>query len=690
MNNRFNLAMTIIVAAVSLGGCGGGGGGDTDPQIIPAPDPQNSPPSIAGTPPAVATVGTAYSFKPSANDPDGDPLVFDIQNRPIWASFNTATGDLAGTPQPGDEGIYSDIRITASDGLSSAALSIFAVDVEPRAASNNSPTISGTPPSSLTVGMSYSFTPTASDPDGDSLAFSIVNRPAWATFDNATGTLSGTPQSGDEGSYANITISVSDGQLSASLRPFSITVNPPVMGNSAPSISGTPFTTVTAGTSYSFTPSAFDADGDPLLFGIQNIPGWAAFDNTTGTLSGVPQPSDEGTSSGIIISVTDGMAFASLPGFSLTVISATGSNRAPVIFGNPKSSADVGAQYVFTPMASDPDGDTLTFSILNRPTWATFDGATGTLSGTPASTDVGTTANITISVNDGELTATLPNFSITVGGSNTRPSISGSPATSVTTGESYDFTPSASDPEGDTLTFTIANRPSWATFNSLTGRLTGTPDSTDEGTYGGIVITVSDGDLSASLPAFTITVSGSNAAPTISGTPGASVIVDERYTFTPTASDPNGDTLSFSIVNLPSWASFDTPTGTLTGTPAAGDEGTYENITITVSDGELNASLPPFTITVNAIATGSVTLMWTPPTRNDDGSLLTDLAGYRFYYGTSSGNYTMNVLVNDSGISNYRLDNLTPNTYYIVATSVNSSGVESEYSSETVKVVVAD
>jgi hypothetical protein len=91
--------------------------------------------------------------------------------------------------------------------------------------SNNPPTISGNPPTGVTMGVAYSFTPTASDPDGDALTFSVANRPTWAAFDSSTGTLSGTPTMGSTGLFPNIQISVSDGQASASMAPFDVMVS---------------------------------------------------------------------------------------------------------------------------------------------------------------------------------------------------------------------------------------------------------------------------------------------------------------------------------------------------------------------------------------------------------------------------------------------------------------------------------
>ena len=141
------------------------------------------------------------------------------------------------------------------------------------------------------------------------------------------------------------------------------------------------------------------------------------------------------------------------------------------------------------------------------------------------------------------------------------------------------------------------------------------------------------------------TAGGGNSAPTISGTPPLATKISEQYSFTPSASDPDGDNLTFSILNKPRWAAFDAATGNLSGIPNLGDEGTYANIDISVSDGSLSASLPTFSVDVTQVALGSVTLSWTPPTQNEDGSVLTDLAAYKFYYGTVSGSYANSIRV---------------------------------------------
>jgi hypothetical protein len=211
---------------------------------------------------------------------------------------------------------------------------------------------------------------------------------------------------------------------------------------------------------------------------------------------------------------------------------------------------------------------------------------------------------------DDEVTASVGDLTVTstvVESENNDPTISGEPDTSVAEDSSYSFTPTATDDDGDNLTFSISNQPSWASFDSTTGKLSGIPTNANVGTSSEITITVSDdNDGSAALDAFTITVTNTNDAPTISGEPDTSVLADASYSFTPTANDvDDGDSLTFSISNKPSWASFNTSTGKLSGSPDSNDVGTYSNIVITVTDeSDESASLTSFSIEVKADTDG--------------------------------------------------------------------------------------
>ncbi|PST97728.1 hypothetical protein C9J03_26340, partial [Photobacterium gaetbulicola] len=353
--------------------------------------------------------------------------------------------------------------------------------------------------------------------DNDDLTFSIDNLPSWASFNTASGQLSGTPSNDDVGTTSNIVIHVSDGVETDSLDPFSLEV---VNVNDAPTISGTPATSVNQDVSYSFTPVASDIDNDALTFGIDNLPVWASFNTASGVLSGTPSNDDVGTTSNIVITVSDGTETVSLVAFNLEVVNV---NDAPTISGTPATSVQQDASYSFTPVASDLDNDALTFGIDNQPSWASFNTASGQLFGTPSNDDVGTTSNIVITVSDGNETASLAAFNLEVVNVNDAPTISGTPATTVQQDASYSFTPVASDIDNDDLTFSIDNLPAWASFNTATGQLFGTPSNDDVGTISNIVIHVSDGVETDSLGPFSLEVVNVNDAPTISGTPAISV-----------------------------------------------------------------------------------------------------------------------------------------------------------------------
>ena len=170
---------------------------------------------------------------------------------------------------------------------------------------------------------------------------------------------------------------------------------------------------------------------------------------------------------------------------------------------------------------------------------------------------------------------------------------------------------------------------------------------------------------------------GANAPRTTSAKPSSAAFPDTPYNFAPNAADPNGDVVTFRIAQKPAWATFSEATGQLQGTPSAADLGVYEGIVISATDGAAETSLDAFNITVDAVAAGSATLTWLPPTENTDGTPLTDLAGFKIYYGTEEGVYTSSLTVDNPGLTAYVVENLGPATYYFVATAFNADGVES-------------
>jgi fibronectin type 3 domain-containing protein len=91
-------------------------------------------------------------------------------------------------------------------------------------------------------------------------------------------------------------------------------------------------------------------------------------------------------------------------------------------------------------------------------------------------------------------------------------------------------------------------------------------------------------------------------------------------------------------------------------------------------------------LTVNSGSSGIgvVTLSWTPPTENSDGTYLSDLKGYRIYYGYAAGEIVNLLCDSDevgAGLTEYTVDGLDTGTkYYFAMTAVNNAGVESAMS----------
>ena len=202
--------------------------------------------------------------------------------------------------------------------------------------------ISGSPASVATPGTMYLFKPTASDSAGHTLAYSIKNKPVWATFSVVNGQLWGTPAVAQSGTYGNIVISASDGTASAALPTFSIAVSPSGSSGATVKISGSPASHATPGTMYSFKPTASDASGHTLSYSIKNKPAWLTFSIATGLLWGTPLMAQSGSYGNIVISASDGTSSAALPAFSIVVSQAAAASAAGVATLAEKHLGDVG------------------------------------------------------------------------------------------------------------------------------------------------------------------------------------------------------------------------------------------------------------------------------------------------------------------------------------------------------------
>ena len=176
-----------------------------------------------------------------------------------------------------------------------------------------------------------------------------------------------------------------------------------------------------------------------------------------------------------------------------------------------------------------------------------------------------------------------------------------------------------------------------------------------------------------------------NHAPSIDGDANAYARAGTQYEFQPTAHDADGDALTFSATNLPPWASLDSKTGRIAGTPAADDVGAYESIVITVADATHTVKTAAFEITVLATATGIAALQWEKPASKVNGSPLDDLAGYRILFGRSPEDLDHSVFIDGASVTTYEITSLDPGIWYFAIAGVNANGLEGPPSTAAMK-----
>ena len=312
---------------------------------------------------------------------------------------------------------------------------------------------------------------------------------------------------GSEGSTNQQTISITDAEsaptVSLSVGSNTIIENGGTSTITA-SLSHPTYENVTVNLGYSGTALSGTDYGVPSAF-ITVVAGSISANATTG-ISSIDDSTSEDSETIIIdiTSVTGGGATENAVQ-QQTISLTDDDNVAPVITSTAVTTIDEDALYSYTFTVTDSNtSDTLTLSAPTLPTWLSFNPSTGVLSGTPTNGEIGPHV-VKLRVNDGTIDVDQ-DFTITVANTNDAPTITGTPITSAVEGVAYSFTVIGADVDvGASLNYVLSNQPAWLSVNS-SGLVSGTPTNSDVGTATNIVISVSDGTETTSLPAFNIVV----------------------------------------------------------------------------------------------------------------------------------------------------------------------------------------
>ncbi|MGM9477963.1 Calx-beta domain-containing protein, partial [Pedobacter sp. GSP4] len=608
-----------------------GKGGTVTVTIPVTVNPVNDAP-VATAPAIVTNKNTPVNGTITASDVDGDPLTYAVTTPPAHGTV-VVNADGTYTYTPANNYSGTDVfTVTVSDGKGGTTTVTINVTVNP----TNVAPVATAPAITTNEDTPVNGTITASDADGDPLTFTITTPPAHGTLVvNANGTYTYTPAPNYNGADT-FTVTVSDGKGGTTTVTIPVTVTPV---NDAP-VATAPAITTNEDTPVNGTITASDVDGDPLTYAVTTPPAHGTVVvNADGTYTYTPAPNYNGTDT-FTVTVSDGKGGTTTVTISVTVSPV---NDAPVATA-PAIVTNKNTPVNGTITASDVDGDPLTFTVTTPPAHGTVVvNANGTYTYTPANNYSGTDV-FTVTVSDGKGGTTTVTINVTVNATNVAP-VATAPAITTNEDTPVNGKITASDADGDPLTFTVTTPPAHGT---VVVNPDGTYTYTPAPNYNGadtFTVTVSDGKGGTTTVTIPVTVTPVNDAP-VASAPAVSTPQNTPVNGAITASDVDGDPLTFTVTTPPAHGTVVVnANGTYTYTPAAGYSGS-DTFTVTVSDGKGGTVTVTIPVNVTLVAAPAMSLT---KVATNTVSKVGDVINYNIVV-TNTGNVTLtNIAVADAG-----------------------------------------
>ncbi len=605
--------------------------------------------------------GDLVSFTLAASDPDGDRITYSVS--PNIGSLCSWNGLYQWRTGCSDVGVHT-LTFKASDGKNYVTQNVkITVNSCGRCGADVKPILNPINDKHVCPGDHVKITATAQYNGNDVLHYYVSRVPPGGYWNEATHTLNWFPTVNDIGKPQQISFWVEDQHCNSDSESVTIYVDSCGMQNHAPVLNPIENKQVCAGKTLSFYVSATDQDNDILTYSLTGKPNGAYWSSATRFFSWTPTLSDVG-SHYLTFSVSDGKLSDS-ERIRIDVVDCTPKNHAPVIKDVPDKTVCEGEHLRFNVMATDADGDALTYSASNLPTGATFTGQT--FDWTPKDGQDGI-YYVTFRVSDGSLSdSTTAKITVKNCIVNHAPVLTPIGDKEICKGKTLSFMVSATDQDGDSLTYSAFGLPSGATFTNK--RFTWTPQYT--GTYY-VTFSVSDGELSDS-ETVKITVKNCNHCPVLESIPTQTICAESTLNLQLIASDLDGDSLTYSGTPLPFGSSLCSWNGVFSWTPTCSQLGTYD-ITFKVTDGQCDDSKTAKIIVKDCGACNHAPVISIPDKTMNEGETLTinlddyssDIDGddltytlisgvgavsgktYTYYANyQSSGDYTVTIQAND-------------------------------------------
>ncbi|MFM6761644.1 MAG: putative Ig domain-containing protein, partial [Microcystis panniformis] len=575
--------------------------------------PTNQAPILIRPSDRIVREGDKVRLQLTANDPEKAELKYSSNLLPGGAKLDPKTGLFEWTPAYFQAGEF-EIPFSVSDGEKTTKQNVKITVLN----ANAVPVFDEMGTWQIKEGQLLYIQAFAFDPDNPSFAlpfrlpdgsltplegseasvtYTVSNLPNGGTFDTDTATLKWTPNFTSAGNYTITVTATDDGNGTGNKASASINIPIRVENtNRIPEITPIGNKTMQRGEVLEIPIQVTDPDGNPIVITAQGLPGFgipsfATFtDNKDGTglLRFAPSIADDSGDYTISLKVSDdgdgGKSAVQSQEYTF-IVSVAAQNDPPRLSRISDKVAVVGTPLQFEIEANDKNQDSLSFSAIGLPTGATLTSSNiygkAVFSWTPTASSLGSYP-ITIKVTDsgnGDSNKILSDqkaFNLVVRNSNQNPVLAPITSQNIDEGKPLQLTVSASDSEGDSLTYTATNLPQGAILDPVTGSLTWTPKYADAGTYKDIAITATDGNKS-STQLLTIQVNNVNQKPVLIPVPIQAGREKSAIQFFLSGNDADGDSLSYSAVTkLPDGAFFDTRTQQFRWTPGYEQAGEYK------------------------------------------------------------------------------------------------------------------
>ncbi len=574
------------------------------------------PPVLSPIPDQTIAEGQLLDIPIATASPSGKPLVLWADNLPPGAIFDPQGQTLIWQTGYTSAGVYCDVRIYASDGITTSfesfQVTVTSVTVAPQ--------LGPLPARVVQEGNELSLTVAASDANGNAITFSSDNLPSGATLDPTSGLFDWTPGYDQHGSYAiDITASASGLSTTDQLQVTVLNVDGPISflpvgrltvyeGQTLSTLIGVDDPNLPNSLPYQLPDGATEpgAPLSPLTFGWTALPAGASFNPISATLTWTPGYAQAGNYSITFTVHDDGDGTGGTPQSAritlpITVLPAVG---APVV--NPVSDQSLaeGNALTIPVTAADPSGEPLTIAAQGLPSFAMLtdnhDG-TATISVDPTTGDRG---NYTVTVtatdngdgNPADVLSGSAQFVLSVTSFSEPPVLSYIGPMVAVIGQTLTFNVTASEMDQDPLAFSVQGLPADATLTPTgvygVAQFQWTPTAAEAGSYSATFTVANNGNGNPALAqsvsrVVNFVVCASDAPPVLLPVSNASVTQGQPLAIQLQAADPDGNPLAFTASPMPSGATFDPSSGLFIWTPSIAQTGEF-TVHFAATDGFLS------------------------------------------------------------------------------------------------------